>query len=107
MFSWLEDHLSGEQLDVAARFYETVEWAPIREARFKQLTLRGVPATRSVSIPSGTAWYCKDRLLADRTWETYRVGLKAVLAAMLDRPEESAVLAPATSPRTSNPTWRR
>lgn len=77
-----------------AKFYAGVEWAlDIREARFKELTLRGVPADKVRRDPERHVVLKKDRLLADRSWEQWEVGFAAVLKASLDRPEEPWILA--------------
>jgi hypothetical protein len=95
MFSRDKEFLSPAQLEFSAKFYDTVDWAlDIRAARFKSLTLRGVPGDKVRHDPRRQGLVRKDRLLADRSWESYEDrGLIAVLRATLDRPAESEILA--------------
>jgi hypothetical protein len=93
-FTWQPEFLSPGQLEIAARFYDEVEWAlDIRQARFYDLTLRGVPGDKILRDPKRHGLVRKDRLLADRSWEAYKEkGFVAVLRAALDRPDESLIL---------------
>lgn len=94
MFRSAPHLLSDEAKKYEAGFYRDVEWAlDIRKARFKSLTLRGVPVEKVRRDPERHVALRKDRLLADRAWEQWDVGLAAVLEASLDRPDEPAILA--------------
>src|SRR5262249_41627715 len=94
-FAWLPEYLSQKQLEIASRFYDQVAWAlDIRQARFSDLTLRGVPGDKVLRDPKRHGLIRKDRLIADHSWETCEdKGLVAVLRAGLDRPDESEILA--------------
>src|SRR5262249_10575537 len=90
----LADHLSPAQAAIADAFYDGVDWAlDIRAARFASLTWRGVPGDKGRRDPERHGRLDKQRLLADRSWESYAdKGLVAVLSATLDRPKETEIL---------------
>lgn len=93
MFRKAPELLPKDDTVVEAKFYADVEWAlDIREARFKELTLRGVPVEKVRRDPERHVALRKDRLLADRSWEKYEVGLAAVLSSSLARPDEPVIL---------------
>jgi len=70
---------------VAARFYDSVPWAlDVREARFRELTLRGIPAHLVLRDPERHAVILTERLAADRAWRRLDVGVVAVLEHALD-----------------------
>ena len=94
MITQLPEFLPAAQAGFAVRFYDTVDWAlDISQARFKNLTLRGVPADKVRRDPERQAAVRKDRLLADPSWrDDPDAGLVAVLKATLDRPAEGEIL---------------
>ncbi len=93
MVSWAPEHLAAAQRAYAANFYDEVEWAlDIREAKLKQLTLRGVPGAKVLRDPARHFLVRKDRLLADRSWEGFEVGVKAILRASAARSDEDEIL---------------
>lgn len=74
---------------LAARFYDTVPWAlDVREGRFRDLTLRGIPAHLVLRDPERHAVILTERLAADRAWRRLDVGLVAVLEHALENAED-------------------
>jgi len=68
-FCWLPDHLTPHDLAFVQRFYKDVPFAlDIRRARFKDLTIRGVPGQLILRDPATSILVRRDRLESDRSW---------------------------------------
>lgn len=70
-----------------ATFYDDVEWAlDIRGARFRALTLRGVPGHLVRRDPERHVLLRQDRLAADSSWRRWNKRLTVHLELALDKP---------------------
>ena len=79
--------LSPADVRALATFYDGVEWAlDLREARFSNLTLRGVPGHLVRRDPERLVLLRSDRLAEDRRWRRWDKGLVAVLDYALASP---------------------
>jgi hypothetical protein len=84
------EHVSPAHRAKATSFYTSVDWAlDLREARFRDLTLRGVPAHLVLRDPERHAVILTERLASDPSWKRkVRPGLAAVLSFALDQSED-------------------
>lgn len=93
--SWLirqdSDRLPSDAAarEIASRFYDQVDWAiDIRNARFRELTLRGIPARLVLRDPERHAVILTERLARDGSWRRREPGIVAVLEHALEHPEK-------------------
>lgn len=88
-----EEHLPKGAAELAATFYDSVPWAlDIREARFRELTLRGIPGHLVLRDPARHAVVLTERLAKDGSFRRLEPGLVAVLEHALEHPDECHVL---------------